>query len=256
MTSPSAGQYVVSPEAVRSSVGNVGGLIMQAVNTVMELETLIVPPTSFATIGTAVASANTTMQAQQVTALKSLLSLMQQVNNLVQRSVEGYDTADQAAAASYGGNSTSTGSTGIWSGSGANALATSAVAGSVGGPGTPHSVSTVLGYLNQAGLTNGGPTGAPTGSAAAFANWLDASPDHQAALGVLGTYSGAARGFGDIPGGVHSGDLVTISPGAGTTDQSTLLGVVANNGQLYNNGLIQPDFGGLANMQVYRPMSA
>ena len=253
----SAGQYVVAPEAVRSSVGNVGGIILQAVNTVMELETMIVPPTSFATIGSAVASANTTMQAQQVAALKSLLSLMQQVNNLVQRSVEGYDSADQAVAASYGGNqATTTGSNGIFSGGAANALATTAVTGSVGGPGTPHSVSTVLNYLNQAGVTTGGPTGAPTGSAAAFANWLDASPDHQAALGVLGTYSGAARGFGDIPGGVHNGDMVVINPGSTATDQSTLLGVVANNGQLYNNGLIQPDFGGLANLQVYRPMSA
>ncbi len=253
----SAGQYVVAPEAVRSSVGNVGGLIMQAVNTVMALETMIVPPTSFATIGSAVASANTSMQAQQVAALKSLLSLMQQVNNLVQRSVEGYDSADQAVAASYGGNSAGTnGASGIFSGGVANTLATSAVAGSVGGPGTPHSVSTVLGYLNQAGLTTGGPTGAPTGSAAAFANWLDASPDHQAALGVLGTYSGAARGFGDVPGGVHNGDLVAINPGSSALDQSTVLGVVANNGQLYNNGLIQPDFGGLANLQVYRPMSA
>jgi hypothetical protein len=253
----SAGQYVVAPEAVRSSVGNVGGLIMQAVNTVMELETMIVPPTSFATIGSAVASANTAMQAQQVTALKNLLNLMTQVNNLVQRSVEGYDTADQAAAASYGGNATTTASTnGIWTGGAANTLANAAVTGSAGGPGTPHSVSTVLGYLNQSGLTTGGPTGAPTGSPAAFANWLDASPDHQAALGVLGTYSGAARGFGDVPGGVHNGDLVVINPGATATDQSTALGIVANNGQLYNNGLIQPDFGGLANLQVYRPMSA
>jgi hypothetical protein len=252
----SAGQYVVAPEAVRSSVGNVGGLIMQAVNTVMELETMIVPPTSFATIGSAVASANTAMQAQQITALKNLLNLMTQVNNLVQRSVEGYDTADQAAAASYGGNTATTSGSGIWAGGAASTLATSAVAGSVGGPGTPHSVSTVLGYLNQSGLTGGGPTGAPTGSPAAFANWLDASPDHQAALGVLGTYSGAARGFGDIPGGVHNGDMVVINPGTTATDQSTVLGIVANNGQLYNNGLIQPDFGGLANLQVYRPMSA
>ncbi len=253
----SAGQYVVAPEAVRSSVGNVGGIILQAVNMVMELESMIVPPTSFATIGSAVASANTTMQAQQVAALKSLLSLMQQVNNLVQRSVEGYDSADRAVAASYGGNSaTGTSQNGIWSSGAAGALATSAITGSVGAPGTPHSVSTVLGYLNQAGLTSGTPTGAPTGSAAAFANWLDASPDHQAALGVLGTYSGAARGFGDVPGGVHNGDLVAINPGPSALDQSTVLGVVANNGQLYNNGLIQPDFGGLANLQVYRPMSA
>jgi hypothetical protein len=250
----SAGQYVVAPEAVRSAVGNVGGIIMQAVNTVMELETMVVPPTSFAAIGSAVASANTSMQTQQVAALKSLLTLLQQVNNLVQRSVDGYDSADHAVAVSYGGNTTSTsGGNGIWSGSAGGALANSAVAGSVGGPGTPHSVSTVLGYLNQAGLTGAGPTGAPTGSAASFANWLDASPDHQATLGVIGTYSGAARGFGDVPGGVHNGDLVAINPGSAAFDRGTMLGIVANNGQLYNNGLVQPDFGGLANLQVYRP---
>ncbi len=247
----SAGQHVVSPEAVRSTVGNVGGIIMQTVNTVMELETLIVPPTSFAAIGSAVASANTSMQAQQVVALKSLLTLLQQVNNLVRRSVDGYDLADQAAA-SYGGNAVSTSSTGMWSGAAGDAVAASAVAGSVGGSGTPHAVSSVLGYLNQAGLTGSGPTGAPTGNPAAFANWLDASPDHQAALGVIGTYTGAARGFGDVPGGVHNGDLVAINPGSTALDQGTLLGVVAN-GQLYNDGLIQPNFGGLAHLQVYRP---
>src|SRR5438128_12171340 len=97
----SAGQYNVTPEAVRSIVGNVGGVIMQTVNTVLDLEKLVVPPTSFATIGTAVASANTAMQTQQVAAMRSLLSLLQQVNNLVKQSVDAYDTADQAVAQAY-----------------------------------------------------------------------------------------------------------------------------------------------------------
>jgi hypothetical protein len=83
---------------------------------------------------------------------------------------------------------------------------------------------------------------------------LDASPDHQAQLGVIGVYSGAARGFGDVPGGVHNGDVVVIDPGAGAGDPTTTLGVIANSGQLYNNGLVQPDFGDVATLRVYRPM--
>ena len=62
----STGQYDVTPEAVRSIVGNVGGIIMQTVNAVLELESMVVAPTSFATIGSAVASTNTALQAQQV----------------------------------------------------------------------------------------------------------------------------------------------------------------------------------------------
>ncbi len=251
----STGQYNVSPEAVRSVVGNVGGIIMQTVNSVLELESMIVAPTSFATIGSAVASANTQLQGRQVTAMRSLLTLLQQVNDLVKRSVDDYDSADQAVATGYGGGQ-ATGSTpttsGLWSSPAGAAVAGQAVAASTAAAPQPHSVDNVVGYLTNAGV--GSAAGVPTSSPHDFASWLDASPDHQAGLGVIGVYSGAARGFGDVPGGVRGGDLAVIDPGAGASDPGTMLGVIGNSGQLYNNGLVQPDFGAVATLRVYRPM--
>jgi uncharacterized protein YukE len=251
-----AGQYNVTPEAVRSIVGNVGGIIMQSVNTVLDLEKLIVPPTSFATIGSAVASANTAMQTQQVAAMRSLLTLLQQVNNLVKQSVDAYDSADQAVAQAYGGGTpgtTTTATSALFSSPAAAAVAGQAVSGSAGGVPQPGSVTNVVGYLTSAGVGNQGVT-VPTATPHEFVAWLDASPDNQAGLGVLGVYSGAARGFGDVPGGVQNGDMVIIDPGAGASGSGTILGIIGNSGQLYNNGLVQPVFGEVATLRVYRPM--
>lgn len=250
----STGQYDVSPEAVRSVVGNVGGIIMQTMNSVLELESMIVAPTSFATIGSAVASANTQLQGQQVASMRSLLTLLQQVNDLVKRSVDDYDSADQAVATGYGGQQTGTTPTSsdLWSSPAGAAVAGQAVAAGTGTSPQPHSVSNVVGYLTGAGV--GSAAGVPTSNPQDFVSWLDASPDHQAGLGVIGVYSGAARGFGDVPGGVHDGDLAVIEPGAGASDPGTMLGVIGNSGQLYNNGLVQPDFGAVATLRVYRPM--
>jgi uncharacterized protein YukE len=251
------GQYEARPEAIRSTVGNVGGIIMQTVNVVLDLESMIVPPTSFATIGSAVASANTAMQGQQVVAMRSLLKLMQEVNDLVKKIADDYDAADRAVSQGYGGGglTSPTTSTGLFSSSAGAQLAGFAVSGSAGGPGQPQSASNVVGYLAQAGLGPAGGAGVPTGSANEFVNWLDASPDNQATLGVLGVYSGAARGFGDVPGGVLNGDMVIIEPGALPGGGNLMLGIIGNSNQLYNNGLLQPNFGGLATLRVYRPMT-
>jgi uncharacterized protein YukE len=254
----STGQYDVTPEAVRSIVGNVGGIIMQTVNAVLELESMVVAPTSFATIGSAVASTNTALQAQQVASLRSLLTLLQQVNNLVKSSVDAYDSADQAVSAGYGGQQTGTTptpSTGLWSTPAGAQVAGQAVSAGTGTSAQPDSVSNVVGYLTSAGVGTQ-TTGVPTSSPHDFVAWLDASPDNQAGLGVIGVYSGAARGFGDVPGGVHDGDMVIIDPGSGATGTGagTVLGVIGNSGQLYNNGLVQPEFGAVASLRVYRPM--
>jgi uncharacterized protein YukE len=244
------GQYQLGPEAVRSAVGNVGGIIMQTINVLLDLESMVVAPTSFATIGSAVASANTSMQGQQVVALRSLLKLLQDVNNLVKQSADAYDSADQAVSAAFGGQShpATTTSNGLWPSSVASHLAGVAVGDSTGATGQPHSAATVVDYLTQAGLTQS-PQAVPTGSPHEFTSWLDASPDNQASLGVIGVYSGAARGFTDVPGGVHNGDLVVIDAGADPT-----IGIIGNTNQLYNNGLIQPRFGDVATLRVYRPV--
>jgi uncharacterized protein YukE len=250
----SAGQYTVSPEAVRSVVGNVGGIVMQTMNMVLELEAMVVSPTSFATIGSAVASANTQLQGQQVATMRSLLALLQQVNNLVKTSADAYDSADQAVATGFGGQHTPAGTTpsasGLWSSPTGSLVASQAVGAGTGVAAAPGSVTNVVGYLNAAGL--GANAQAPTSSPNAFVSWLDTNPQHQAGLGVIGVYSGMARGFGDVPGGVHNGDVVAIDPG--TTGDFTQLGVIGNSGSLYNNGLVQPDFGDVATLRVYRPM--
>jgi hypothetical protein len=258
----STGQYDVTPEAVRSIVGNVGGIIMQTVNAVLDLESMVVAPTSFATIGSTVASANTQLQEQQVTSMRSLLKLLQQVNDLVKQSVDAYDSADQAVSAGYGGQTGTTAGTpavqtGLWSAPVGAQVAGQAIGAGTGTSTQPDSVSNVVGYLSSAGVGTQGVTGVPTASPHEFVAWLDASPDNQAGLGVIGVYSGAARGFGDVPGGVHDGDMVVIDPGgtgSGGTGSATVLGVIGNSGQLYNNGIVQPEFGAVATLRVYRPM--
>lgn len=233
-----AGQCPVSPEAVRSAVGNVGGIVMRTVNMVLELESMLVAPMAFATIGAAVASANTRMQDQQVATMRSLLTLLQQINSLVRTSVDAHDTADQAIA------------TGLWSSPAGAAVASQTVGAGAGVSGQPGSVTTVVGYLNAAGL--GDDANVPMSDPNAFVSWLEANPQHQAGLGVIGVYSGTARGFGDVPGGVRGGDVVAIDPGA--TGEVTQLGVIGESGSLHNNGLVQPDFGDVATLRVYRPM--
>jgi uncharacterized protein YukE len=249
-----SGQFQIGPEAVRSTVGNVGGIIMQTMTALLDLEKMIVAPTSFATIGTAVASANTSMQAQQVLALRSLLNLLQKVADDVKKVADAYQSADQSVATGFGGGSqptTSTPSTGLWSSPVAAQLAGLAISNSAGATGQPQSAGTVLSYLTQAGLAQS-PQGVPTSTPHDFTSWLDASSSNQASLGVIGVYSGAARGFTDVPGGIHNGDLVAITPGSGASD--TMIGIIGNSNQLYNNGLLQPQFGDLATLRVYRPV--
>jgi hypothetical protein len=84
--------------------------------------------------------------------------------------------------------------------------------------------------------------------------WLADSPDHQAHLGVIAVYAGAARGLDDTPAGLRPGDLVCIEPGAVAADQDVLAGVIGEDGGLLNHGLLSPDFGGIAEVHVYRPI--
>ncbi|WP_236650054.1 WXG100 family type VII secretion target [Kutzneria albida] len=247
-----SGRYEVRPEAMRAAAGNVGGIILQTINAVLGLESLLVAPTSFAAIGDAVASGNTAMQAQQVAALQSLLKGLQAVNDLVKRSADDYDQADRAIAQGFGGGGgTDSGPTSTWSSPAASAVAAHAVSDSIGATGDPNSVGNVLDYLGQAGLGHASSAGLHAQDGGQFADWLDASPDHQAGVGVLGVYAGVARDFGDVPGGVHPGDVVVVDNGSGS-----VIGIAGQGGRLYNHGLVTPDFGALATVRVYRPMAA
>jgi hypothetical protein len=249
-----SGEDTARPEDMQSAAGNVGGLIMQASGTLDAFEQPALDPGSFASIGSSVGSADAALHEQQVSALSSVLSLLAEgVTGTLRQNADGSQEADAAyrgrpVPARHGPLT--------WSSSASAALAS--LAGQDGGASgvpTPHRAESIVGYLANAGLGQAGQGGTfslPFGSAAELAAWLEESPDHQAQLGVIGIYMGAARDLDDTPGGLRAGDLVCIEPGADAADQDVIMGVVGDDGGLYNHGLLSVDFGGLAEVHVYR----
>jgi uncharacterized protein YukE len=259
-----SGQYAARPEAMRAAVGNVGGLIMRASGTLAAFEQLDMGAVSFASIGSAVGSASSALQGRQVMALRSLLLLLQNVSSNVQQSADNYQDADRAVAASYSGEHVipQTGPE-IWSSSAGTAVAGRAMSDSDAGRApTPHRAESVIGYLAGAGLGELGPSapgrplaGVPGGSAADLMAWLADDPAHQAQFGVVAVYAGTARGLDDTPGKLRPGDVVCIEPGADAVDRQVTIGVVGDDSGLHNHGRLSPDFGGVAQVHVYRPVS-
>ncbi len=254
------GEYRAEPEAMRSAVGNLGGIIMQGINVVADLERTVLQPMSFATFGSAVAAANTAMQSQQVVAVRTLLQLLQQINGFIKSSADAYQAADEAVAGGYGGRpggGAGSGSSSIWGNSHAAELATLAINDSAGSNGEPSSVGNVLRYLGDARLGQLGDhpiTDARFHGVSDFNDWLAGDADNQARVGVIEVYAGTARNFGDVPGGVHSGDVVVVEPLL-FSDRKPLIAIAGEGGQLYNHGLIDADINGLAKVSVYRPAS-
>jgi hypothetical protein len=253
-----AGEYRAEPEAMRSAVGNVGGIIAHGINAVADLERLVVQPMSFATFGSAVAAANAALHSGQITAVRTLLQLLQQVNGLVKASADAYQAADRDVATGYGGGHapTSTASS-IWGSSHASELATLAINDSAGAHGEPSSVGNVLRYLGDARLGRLGDhpiTDTRFHGVADFNDWLAGDADNQARVGLIEVYAGTARTFSDVPGGVHSGDVVVVEPLL-FSDRRPVIGVAGDGGRLYNHGLLDARTGGLARVSVYRPAS-
>ncbi|QKV79124.1 WXG100 family type VII secretion target [Amycolatopsis sp. Hca4] len=253
-----AGEYRAEPEAMRSAVGNVGGIIAHGINAVADLERLVVPPMSFATFGTAVASANAALHSGQITAVRTLLQLLQQINGLVKASADAYQAADRDAAAGYGGgHAPASTASSIWGSSHASELATLAINDSAGAHGEPSSVGNVLRYLEDARLGRLGDhpiTDTRFHGVADFNDWLAGDADNQARVGLIEVYAGTARTFSDVPGGVHSGDVVVVEP-LQFSDRQPVIGVAGDGGRLYNHGLLDARTGGLAKVSVYRPAS-
>ncbi|MET8999695.1 WXG100 family type VII secretion target [Amycolatopsis sp. NPDC004169] len=253
-----AGEYRAEPEAMRSAVGNVGGIIAHGINAVADLERLVVPPMSFATFGTAVASANAALHSGQITAVRTLLQLLQQINGLVKASADAYQAADRDAAAGYGGgHAPASTASSIWGSSHASELATLAINDSAGAHGEPSSVGNVLRYLGDARLGRLGDhpiTDTRFHGVADFNDWLAGDADNQARVGLIEVYAGTARTFSDVPGGVHSGDVVVVEP-LQFSDRQPVIGVAGDGGRLYNHGLLDARTGGLAKVSVYRPAS-
>ncbi|WP_206797283.1 WXG100 family type VII secretion target [Amycolatopsis sp. MtRt-6] len=253
-----AGEYRAEPEAMRSAVGNVGGIIAHGINAVADLERLVVQPMSFATFGSAVAAANAALHSSQITAVRTLLQLLQQVNGLVKASADAYQAADQDVASGYGGGHAPSGTAAsIWGSSHASELATLAINDSAGAHGEPSSVGNVLRYLGDARLGRLGDhpiTDTRFHGVADFNDWLAGDADNQARVGLIEVYAGTARTFSDVPGGVHSGDVVVVEPLL-FSDREPVIGVAGDGGRLYNHGLLDARTGGLAKVSVYRPAS-
>ncbi|MDX3194111.1 hypothetical protein PV458_37435 [Streptomyces sp. MN03-5084-2B] len=253
-----AGEYRAEPEAMRSAVGNVGGIIAHGINAVADLERLVVQPVSFAAFGSAVAAANAALHSGQITAVRTLLQLLQQVNGLVKASADAYQAADQDVASGYGGGHAPAGTaSSIWGSSHASELATLAINDSAGAHGEPSSVGNVLRYLGDARLGRLGDhpiTDTRFHGVADFNDWLAGDTDNQARVGLIEVYAGTARTFSDVPGGVHSGDVVVVEPLL-FSDRQPVIGVAGDGGRLYNHGLLDARTGGLAKVSVYRPAS-
>ncbi|MGW7537276.1 WXG100 family type VII secretion target [Amycolatopsis sp. NPDC054798] len=252
------GEYRAEPEAMRSTVGNVGGIIAHGINAVADLEKLVLQPTTFATFGSVVAAANEALHSQQVTAVRSLLQLLQEINGLVKHSADAYQSADEAVSDGYGGGrSHSPSLTSIWGAPHAAHLAAAAITDSAGAHGEPSSVGNVLRYLGDADLGRLAEhplTDARFHGVADFNDWLAGDADNQARVGLIEVYSGTARTFGDVPGGVHSGDVVVVEPLL-LAGRHPVIGVAGDGGALYNHGPVDPGLGGLAKVSVYRPAS-
>ncbi|WP_410588442.1 WXG100 family type VII secretion target [Amycolatopsis sp. lyj-23] len=253
-----AGEYRAEPEAMRSAVGNVGGIIAHGINAVADLERLVVQPMSFASFGSAVAAANAALHSGQITAVRTLLQLLQQINGLVKASADAYQAADQDVASGYGGGHAPSGTaSSIWGSSHASELATLAINDSAGAHGEPSSVGNVLRYLGDAQLGRLGDhpiTDTRFHGVADFNDWLAGDADNQARVGLIEVYAGTARTFSDVPGGVHSGDVVVVEPLL-FSDRQPVIGVAGDGGRLYNHGLLDARTGGLARVSVYRPAS-
>lgn len=245
--------FDASPEEMRSVAGNLSGIIMQAANAVSALRSMKVNPSDFSTLGAAVAAMNAKLEASQVSSLNTLLSLLQEFNDNVRKVADTYQDQDRRIADAYAGRQTELAavSSTLWSSPSAERLAAAATGASLSATAQPGSVDNVLGYLRSAGI--GDQQSRSFADAVAFARWLDAGPANQQATGVIGVYAGLARDLGDVPGGVRSGDIVVLAFDRGP---DPVIAVVGDRGQLYNHGLVQPSFSGLADTRVYRPISA
>ncbi|HEY3501794.1 MAG TPA: glycoside hydrolase family protein [Actinocatenispora sp.] len=94
--------FQIVPQAVSETVGAIRSLVSQAGDVIGELESAVLDGTAFAGVGTDVAAANTTLQSNQVSSLRQLSQLLDQVNQHVDASNQGYQQADQAVATGYG----------------------------------------------------------------------------------------------------------------------------------------------------------
>jgi len=249
--------YQVQPDAVRTVVSNVTSILTQILNTVRDIERLVLPASAFAAIGSPVAAANTTTQSQVTQTLHTLLSVLTQTNGSVNQAANGYTGSDQLVAQSLGAPPATSTTTPAPASAlpmypadpAAGTTATTTPAG------TPGAVGTVVDYLAKARGDSAGsaaPPGLAAGTPVDFARWMNTTR-HQLDAGVLGVYSGELANGQTLTGAVHAGDVVVLAPSGGTGGGE--IGIVGSDGQLYNTGPIGT-VTGPASVWVYRPISA
>ncbi len=106
-----SGAYQINPTTVSSIASTMSGLNSHGTGVIGELESLVVDAAAFATIGSAVAGSNGSLQSQLPAVLKALMQLLGQINHNVQTATNGYLAADLAIANSLGGLSSTPRST-------------------------------------------------------------------------------------------------------------------------------------------------
>lgn len=257
-------RYEVRPEAVRGVVGNVFGTLMQLLATVVEMEGQQLPPTAYGAIGSPVAAASGAMQTQLSRSLRSLLSVLQETNELAQRSAADYEAADLTVAESLGGGAAPAATPTVAdapqgvpvdTGDLGGRLAHLVVADSAGGRGEPQAVDNVVAYLTEAGLgqlRHQPLTDVSFVDATAFADWLDTDPANQERAGLIGVYSGEMTRGDELSGVVQQGDVVVGQPLPAFGD-APVVAVAGDDGQLYNHGVVDAA-PWLSRVRVYRPI--
>jgi hypothetical protein len=244
-----SGQFEVRPGDVQAVAGSIASQLLGALNTAVQAESLPLSAGSFSRLGSPVAAASDSMRGEFSASLRSLLALLQKLNNNALAAAAQYQSFDQNAATALGAGQSTAGTP-------VTPAATSAGLGGIvagyaqqaGAPtGTGTSVAPVLGYLAAAspGRTAGLPGGAAVPDAPGpFADWLDKGTGNQASLGLVKVYAGA-------PAAIQPGDVVVGSTAAGTT----VVGLAGTDGRLYNGGPV----GALADLTslrgVYRPVT-
>ncbi|MGA8114642.1 MAG: hypothetical protein WCA46_13335 [Actinocatenispora sp.] len=107
----SADSFQINPTAVRGVTTDVSGLTGNLGEVISGLESAVIETSAFATLGGAVASANSTLQSQLVSALRSALQLFQSINQHIGAASDDYAATDNAVAQGYGADQNGAGQT-------------------------------------------------------------------------------------------------------------------------------------------------
>lgn len=92
------GGYQVSADEMRRVISGLVEVTAQIQHTIGQLGGLSVPGGCFGGVGSAVATANTAVQAQSTATLGAVLSTLQELNRRLTTSADGYDRADRTVA--------------------------------------------------------------------------------------------------------------------------------------------------------------